>query len=130
MKMLYITPVACPRPRFNRKTGGVYYPKQYTQYRKELCSLLDKIHYPIMDKEDADKAMSLYAIFAFNSYQNAPCIGKIDLDNLVKALCDTLQDYGAIIDDRQITFITTRKEFTKEKSHICFKLEPLDALYI
>lgn len=129
MKMFYIEPIACPRPRFNRKTGGVYYPKNYTQYRNELGALLAANHYKKIDKDQDLKPMSLYAVFAFNGPKNAACPKKADLDNLLKALCDTLQDYGAIIDDKQIVSITARKEYTKEPSHIAFKLEPFQSTY-
>ena len=82
----------------------------------------------IENKDDLEP-LSLYAIFAFNSSKNGPCPSNADLDNLLKALCDTLQDYGAIVDDKQIVSITARKEYTKEPSHIAFKLEKLNSIY-
>tara|TARA_R100000655_G_scaffold478_1_gene1967 strand:+ start:1604 stop:1996 length:393 start_codon:yes stop_codon:yes gene_type:complete len=129
MKMIYIQPVACPRPRFNRKTGGVYYPKTYTKFRSEFKAILESLHYKKIENKGDLEPLSLYAIFAFNSSKNGPCPSNADLDNLLKALCDTLQDYGAIVDDKQIVSITARKEYTKEPSHIAFKLEKLNSIY-
>ena len=121
--MFYIDPVACPRPRFNRKTGGVYYPKTYKEFRKEFITLLEKNNYPKMEEGNENKPIMLYAVFAFHADHNGFYTGKEDLDNLLKSLCDVLQDYGAILDDKQIVSIMASKENTKEPSHIAFKLQ-------
>ena len=51
-----------------------------------------------------------YESFAVTIYASPPDKRKRDLDNLLKPILDSLQDYGAITDDSKIDMLTIYRE--------------------
>ena len=103
-----IPPHACPRPRLNRRNGGVYYPKNYNMWRTRAKAALKALDLePI-----TDPLMPLFVRvdFTMKGIISALHVKKPDLDNLVKAFLDVLVDSGLIPDDKQICRITAIKE--------------------
>jgi crossover junction endodeoxyribonuclease RusA len=112
-----LQPTACPRPRVTK--FGTYYSKPYKKFQKESLVYL---------KTQIDESFSQYKdsvhityIFVFNrpkymqakKYSNARILHnkRPDLDNLVKAVNDSLQAAKIIKDDSQITGIDAYKYY-------------------
>tara|TARA_Y100000401_G_scaffold1911_1_gene1397 strand:- start:716 stop:1087 length:372 start_codon:yes stop_codon:yes gene_type:complete len=123
MIRLEVKPYPCPRPRVSRKTGGVYYNKNYKLFRKTIVTELEQIEYP----KNIDG--SLHVIIEF--YFKGPKKGiqyrtkKPDIDNLCKSFLDSLQDYGAFLDDSQIVKLTATKYTVKNENYIKFELKQI-----
>ena len=122
-----LCPVPCPRPRVT-KSGIVYYPKRYTDYKKVLSALLQQ-QWGL--REEADfYYLSLEFYFSYpkshpkkTRQEAAPMRKRCDLDNLAKGMMDAMQDVGIIRDDRQISALDLSKHWTTGVSRIHYYLE-------
>ena len=113
---LNINPVPASRPRVAR--WGVYYGKKYTEFReimkvlvldiktkplKGLLQVYVSFHIPMPKSWNNKKKASRISSFCDNNY---------DIDNLQKAILDTLN--GTLYeDDRQIVSITACKKWDR-----------------
>lgn len=114
MKLTFIiNPVPASRPRVTR--WAVFYPEKYTQFRTDMAkllmgkrTLLDQplridvsFFMPIPKSASKKKTAELDGTY---------CVSNVDLDNLEKALYDSMN--GVIyLDDKQIVEHTTRKKW-------------------
>ena len=111
-------PISCPRPRVTR--FGVYYPKQYQDYKDYLKEYLISLNLEKLE----DKALYLKICFNIkipNSFSNKKkkelenqyVIKKPDIDNYLKSVMDGM---NSIIykDDNQIASINIIKKYVIE----------------
>ena len=127
-KMIFnIAPVPASRPRVTR--WATYFPKNYTQFRKDFALILDEL--------DVELAHGLlYAKLDFfmqipKSWSNKKKLAKegkyadnnVDVDNLVKACLDSCE--GVFYEnDKQVAMIRARK-FYSVNARIEMELAPL-----
>ena len=122
-----IAPVPAARPRVTR--WSTFFPKKYTQFRKEFALILDEL--------DVELAHGLlYAKLDFfmqipKSWSNKKKLAKegkyadnnVDVDNLVKACLDSCE--GVFYEnDKQVAMIRARK-FYSVNARIEMELSPL-----
>ncbi len=106
-------PKAAPRPRFSRKTGRAYNPKEYTAYKEELAEIMKHIGTKtrcIIDLEF--HFVSQGAIWG-------PHEKKPDGDNLLKSWQDAAQMAGLKPDDCQFWDVRIRKFYSFSEKIIC-----------
>lgn len=133
---LPVQPVACPRPRVTK--FGTYYPKTY---KKFIAASKVLINEHVIEFIDDNKqllkagALSIDYTFIFRrpkalqakkySAERILHIKRPDLDNLIKAVNDLLQNTGLIKDDSQICSITASKHYAgkNESSSITIKIK-------
>jgi Holliday junction resolvase RusA-like endonuclease len=122
---LPIDPYPTSRPRLGK--GGAYNAPKYTKYKNNLIILIKSLHIPKND-------YSYVRINFFFPYpkttakkdriENAPMRYKYDIDNLIKAIFDALQQSGVLEDDRIISGVYAEKLFTtNQQGYIEFELE-------
>lgn len=125
-----IAPVPAARPRVTR--WSTYFPKRYTQFKKDFSLILDSL-----DVELAEGL--LYAKLDFfmqipKSWSNkkkklkegAFADNNVDVDNLVKACLDSCE--GVFYsNDNQVAMIRARK-FYSVNARIEMELDPLDKI--
>ena len=123
--------VACPRPRVTR--FGVYYPKTYTQFKKDCVALLKSL------KLSFGKSMFLHVDYTIvikrtstltvKKHGKERCFKSTrpDLDNYVKSINDCMQEAGMIEDDSQIVSFTAKKMYgaVKEEPVIEISITPI-----
>lgn len=116
-----IAPVPASRPRVTR--WGTYYSKKYTQFREDMGKLilgtrrtlyaqplkLDVTFFIEIAKSSSKKRVA--------ELDNTYCVSNVDLDNLEKAIYDSMNDY-IYLDDKQIVEHTTRKKWSKDSPRI------------
>ena len=101
--IVYIEPIACPRPRVTRQ-GRVYYPVKYREWIKDMKERLADMSVP-------EGALHVELIFVVKRPKKMRKGDRIihskrpDLDNMVKALLDALP----IPDDAVVCSITAKK---------------------
>ena len=115
--MFKISPVPASRPRVTRY--GTYIAKTYSQYRKEMSKQIDSLsiqkytnpiyvetifYMPIPKSFSIKKRSLLDGTF---------CDVGGDMDNLLKALWDSLNGY-AYVDDKQIVWSQEKKIYSFE----------------
>lgn len=122
-----IDPVPASRPRVTR--WGTYYPEKYTQFRKDMAKMLLKAQ----QKELYTGALKTDVVFYIPipkskskkqraEMNGAFCVSNMDLDNLEKALYDSMN--GVIYeDDKQIVQHLTRKVWIDGRGKIEIKFE-------
>ena len=122
MKIVFdINPVPASRPRVTR--WGVYYQKTYEQFRNDMNSLLLQVKRTLYDKPL--KTDVTFCIRIPKSYSKKKCaeldgtycISTMDLDNLEKAVYDSMNGH-VYLDDKQIVEHTTRKIWVKDNPRI------------
>ncbi len=115
--MFKISPVPASRPRVTRY--GTYIAKTYAQYKKEMCKQVDdlsikKFTNPIYVETTfympIPKSLS---IKKRNLLDGTYCDIGGDMDNLLKALWDSLNGY-AYVDDKQIVWSQEKKIYSFE----------------
>ena len=122
-----IAPVVASRARVTR--WSTYFPKRYTQFRKEFRELLEKykaeptggLLYVKLDfYVQLPKTMSKKKK---EEKEGKHCDNNADLDNYVKATLDSLEGkyYN---NDKQIVMIRARK-YWSDTGHIEFKMEEI-----
>ena len=101
--IVYIEPIACPRPRVTRQ-GRTYYPVKYKNWIKDMRERLKDMSVP-------DGALHVELTFivkrpkAMRKGKRVIHIKRPDLDNMVKAILDALP----IPDDAVVCSITAKK---------------------
>lgn len=120
MKIVFdLAPVPASRPRVTQ--WGTHYAEKYTQFRADMGKLMlqnkrtmykeplriDATFFILIPKSHSQKRK--------NEMDGTYCATNIDLDNLEKALYDSMNDY-IYVDDRQIVEHTTRKKWVKENT--------------
>jgi len=110
-----INPIPASRPRVTR--WSTYYPKRYTEFRKEMKALTSEL-----DTTLFEKSVSVSVVFHIGMPKSWPkkkkkeknkgfCDNNADLDNYQKAILDSLN--GVVyIDDRQIVEIFASKIYS------------------
>jgi len=100
-----VLPMACPRPRFT-KYGRPYMPKKYMDWKKNLAKMMESL--PIGGLDGAVQITLEFHFFSENKswgiHQQKP-----DVDNLIKAVLDSAQDSGLILDDDHVNSVTASK---------------------
>ena len=122
-----IAPVVARRARVTR--WSTYFPKRYTQFRKEFGELLEKYK-----AEPTDGLLYVKLDFYVQlpktmskkkkeEKEGKHCDNNADLDNYVKATLDSLEGkyYN---NDKQIVMIRARK-YWSDTGHIEFKMEEI-----
>ena len=122
-----IAPVVASRARVTR--WSTYFPKRYTQFRKEFGELLEKYK-----AEPVDGLLYVRLDFYVQiprswskkkkeEKEGKHCDNNADLDNYVKAALDSLEGkyYN---NDKQIVMIRARK-YWSDTGHIEFKMEEI-----
>ena len=122
-----ITPVPASRPRVTR--FSTYFPKKYTQFRKQFAELLDDI-----TTQTNDGLLSVKLDFYVQipkswskkktkEMEGRYCSNNADLDNYCKAVLDGLE--GRYYEnDKQVVMIRARKFYSKD-ARIEFELSPI-----
>lgn len=123
---LEIEPKPTPRPRLGRN-GNTFNPPEYTKYKKSLGFLLKGLKIPSADYSYV--RINFYFTYPQstpkkNRINQAPMRYKYDIDNLLKAIFDAMQEVDIIKDDRMISGVYAEKLFTTENNGwIEFELE-------
>jgi len=129
MWSLPITPMPTPRPRFG-KGGVVYNQPKYKKYKNDIKMLLslykvpsgdyDYIHakfYVPYPKDTPKKKL-------INNYPLRQCF---DCDNVIKGLCDALEEGNIIKNDRMFSAMYIEKfRTTDTQGRIDFELQTFD----
>jgi len=114
-----------PRPRASR--FGVYNPKKYTDYKKSLITYLLSLNIPSKDYDYIHA--KFYVSYPKstpkkNLIDNYPLRQCFDCDNVIKGLCDSLEQANVIGNDRQISSMYIEKYRTiKPEGYIEFELQ-------
>ena len=87
--VIHEDPKPAPRPKINKKTGGIYFPGDYRQYIRDHA---EKISAAI-----SRPAIKGPVALEVNFFRKS--IRKVDLDNLEKTIMDILVKAGIISDD-------------------------------
>jgi len=121
-RTFYVNPVPASRPRVTR--WSTYYPKKYTEFRKDMEMALTNVNFKPIES-------LVYAKLDF--YINIPkswskkkkcdkinklCDNNADLDNYCKAILDSLNNVY-YIDDRQVAMIKARMFWSNEPRIEC-----------
>lgn len=118
---VYGTPQPKGRPRFNRRTGTAYTPKETQVYETQVKAsfLLKYPHHKVLD---VPVAVYIDAYFepakaTAKRVREQMYVGKIrpvkkpDADNIIKAICDALNGI-AYVDDAQVVCVSCRKLYS------------------
>lgn len=125
MYRIPIEPMPTPRPRASR--FGVYNPKKYTDYKKSLITYLLSLNIPSKDYDYIHA--KFYVSYPKstpkkNLIDNYPLRQCFDCDNVIKGLCDSLEQANVIGNDRQISSMYIEKYRTiKPEGYIEFELQ-------
>lgn len=123
-----IDPVPASRPRVTR--WGVYYGKKYTQFRKDMQVMM-----MTPKRKPLAGALELEVVFHIpvgaskrllerRRLHGSYCVSNMDLDNLEKALYDSMN--GIVYeDDKQIVSHCTKKVWINGKGKIEVNIKPL-----
>lgn len=122
IKLIFdIEPVPASRPRVMR--WGVYYLKTYEQFRKDMQSLLLQVKRTLyaeplkLDVTFFIRIPKSYSKKKCNELNDKYCVSNMDLDNLEKAIYDSMNGH-VYLDDKQIVEHTTRKKWVKDNPRI------------
>lgn len=121
-----IDPVPASRPRVTQY--GTYYSEKYDQFRKDMAKLLlgaRKKLYAEPLKLDVTFSITIpksYSQKKRDEMDGTYCVSNIDLDNLEKALYDSMN--GVVYeDDKQIVEHTTRKKWVAGRGSIKVEIQ-------
>lgn len=123
-----IEPVPASRPRVTR--WGVHYLKTYEQFRKDMKGLLLQVKRTLYSeplKIDMTFFIGIpksYSKKKCKSLDGEYCVSNMDLDNLEKAIYDSMNGH-VFLDDKQIVEHTTRKIWAKDNPRIEVKIKTL-----
>lgn len=114
MNLLNIIPQPALRPRVTRK--GTYNIPKYANYKKALSILLKAKHKSIFKNSIKLKIVFYMPIPKMSKVktlekENQPHLVKPDLDNLIKAFCDSANEI-IYIDDKLICEIEAKKYYS------------------
>lgn len=116
-----IEPVPASRPRVTR--WGVYYQKTYEQFRNDMKNLMLQIKKTLyaeplkLDVTFFIKIPTSLSKKKRDGLNGKYCVSKMDLDNLEKAIYDSMNGH-VYVDDKQIVEHTTRKIWVKDNPRI------------
>ena len=124
MYLIPINPKPTPRPNFTKY--GVYNKPAYTKYKKDLILYIKSLNIEVKDYQ------GIYAKF-YVPYPKGTSKNKLiegfplkqvfDCDNVIKGLCDALEQANIITNDRCISHMYIEKyRTTNEKGRIEFTL--------
>ena len=123
-----ITPMPTPRPRLGKH--GVYNLNSYSKYKKGLITYIKSLN---IDKDEYDYIHArFYLPFPKNTakkniIEGLPLKSNFDCDNVIKGLCDALEQSGVIENDRCLWAMFIEKFRTKNKEgRIEFDLEIIE----
>ena len=119
-----INPVPAARPRVSR--WSTYYPKKYTQFKKDMEALTGEL-----DTTPCENLVCVSLEFMIKIPQswskkkrlageNTYCNNNSDIDNYIKAILDSLNGVY-FIDDRQVVEVFAIKKYSNEP-RILFKM--------
>lgn len=100
--------VPCPRPRVLR-TGHVYYPKNYTAWRKAEGEALAEGLSRLGGFEPLDGPIAASLIIRKKRATS-------DLDNILKSFLDLLQKYGAVVNDKNFMSLSAEVDQSLESA--------------
>ena len=128
MWLIPITPMPTPRPRLGKH--GVYNPKRYKQYKNSIKSFLSLLKIP---KGDYDYIHAKFFVPYPKSAPKKSLIDKFplrqcfDCDNVIKGLCDALEESKIISDDRLFSSMFIEKfRTTNTEGRIEFELQTFE----
>lgn len=117
-----------PRPRLGRH--GVFNAPKYTSYKKSLIQFLSLLKIPRKDYEYVHAKFyipypkSTAKQHLINNYPLRQCF---DCDNVIKGLCDALEQANILENDRQLSSMYIEKFRTTERlGYIEFELQTLE----
>ena len=128
MYRLPITPLPTPRPRLGKH--GAYNPPKYTAYKKSLIQWLSLLKIP--NKEYDYIHARFFVPYPKDTpkkrrINNLPLQQCFDCDNVIKGLCDALEQAKILNDDRQLSSMFIQKyRTTEEKGYIEFELQTIE----
>jgi len=119
-----INPVPAARPRVSR--WSTYYPKKYTQFKKDMEALTGEL-----DTTPCENLVCVSLQFMIKipkswskkkrlAGENTYCNNNSDIDNYIKAILDSLNGVY-FIDDRQVVEVFAIKKYSNEP-RILFKM--------
>ena len=119
-----INPVPAARPRVSR--WSTYYPKKYTQFKKDMEALTGEL-----DTTPCENLVCVSLEFLIKipkswskkkrlAGENTYCNNNSDIDNYIKAILDSLNGVY-FIDDRQVVEVFAIKKYSNEP-RILFKM--------
>ena len=122
--------MACPRPRVT-KTGHAYMPPRYRTWKNDCITQLIADAPTIYPNGDPCILEASFVYPRPKKFKAGPKMIKTtrpDLDNLLKSICDALQEAHMIRDDAQIYKMIGSKwywgnDYIIEEPHIHLKLE-------
>ena len=121
-----INPVPAARPRVSR--WSTYYPKKYTQFKKDMNALtseLDIVPFEGLLSVDIGFFIGMPNSWSKKKKQSLDaryCDNNADVDNYLKAILDSLNEV-VYVDDRQIVEISARKIYSSKPCIKCkFKI--------
>lgn len=122
MKIVFdIEPVPASRPRVTR--WGVHYLKTYEQFRTDMVKLLYGVKRTLLAEPlrlDVSFFIRIPKSFSKkkrDAMDGTYCVSTMDLDNLEKAVYDSMNGH-VYKDDKQIVEHTTRKKWVKDNPRI------------
>lgn len=122
-----VSPKPTPRPRLGR--GKVFNTKEYTSYKKSLIEWISVLGIP---RDDYDMIHARFYVPypkstpKKNQIDNAPLKQCFDCDNVIKGLCDALEQANVIENDRGFfSMIIQKYRTTAEGGFISFELKKL-----
>ena len=123
MLVINLEPFPSPRPRFSRKTGGAYMPKEYTLWKKRFLKewlkhgiekfdvgvpLAVDLKFFIKPPSSISRVQNNQNILKSEAWR---VVKKPDADNLGKSPLDAISGY-AYADDNQISDLRIRKRYS------------------
>jgi len=122
---ILIDPVPASRPRIPR-FGSPYYEGRYKTFRDEFAAIVAESELPPPLAGMVAVEITVLCKRPKNPANPYP-IG--DVDNYAKAVLDSLQGNGFILDDKQVVRLTVMKGYVQSKDeepHIVLRLETLE----
>ena len=111
-----INPIPAARPRVSR--WSTYYPKKYTQFKKDMEALTSELDViPIENLIGVDLVFDVGLPKSWSKKKkkekvNTYCDNNVDLDNYQKAILDSLNGI-LYLDDRQVVEIWAVKQWAE-----------------
>lgn len=124
-----IDPVPASRPRVGK--WGTYYNQTYAQFQSDMAWHMKSIKKTLfteplrLDVTFWKKIPASYSGKQKELLHGTYCVSNMDLDNLEKALYDSMNGH-VYEDDKQIVEHTTRKKWTKEEAQIEITLQKIN----
>ena len=119
-----INPVPAARPRVSR--WSTYYPKKYTQFKKDMEALTSELNTTpcetlvCVSLEFMIKIPKSWSKKKRLAGENTYCNNNADIDNYIKAILDSLNGVF-FIDDKQVVEVFAMKKYSNEP-RILFKM--------